>query len=171
MIDRDEIRIARRTAERNGYTVLPPREDDERDLNRFRQRQQEREDYRSSRPAPSRRFRDEVDDYDEPVRKSTKPMTRTSNYEDDEVEEPVRKPVARPTRPVYRAEDDEPKPRFRTLRTRADDDDDYEDDDVMDENFMIENIDDCNFANNPLYDDYDEEDADFVEDEFDIDFM
>jgi hypothetical protein len=51
------------------------------------------------------------------------------------------------------------------------DDDDYEDDDVMDENFMIENIDDCNFANNPLYDDYDEEDADFVEDEFDIDFM
>ena len=103
MIDRDEIRIARRTAERNGYTVLPPREDDERDLNRFRQRQQEREDYRSSRPAPSRRFRDEVEDYDEPVRKS----------------------VARPTRPVYRDEDDEPKPRFRTLRTSADDDDDY----------------------------------------------
>lgn len=103
MIDRDEIRIARRTAERNGYTVLPPREDDERDLNRFRQRQQEREDYRSSRPAPSRRFRDEVEDYDEPVRK----------------------PVARPTRPVYRDEDDEPKPRFRTLRTSADDDDDY----------------------------------------------
>lgn len=104
MIDRDEIRIARRTAERNGYTVLPPREDDERDLNRFRQRQQEREDYRSSRPAPSRRFRDEVEDYDD---------------------EPVRKPVARPTRPVYREEDDEPKPRFRTLRTSADDDDDY----------------------------------------------
>lgn len=104
MIDRDEIRIARRTAERNGYTVLPPREDDERDLNRFRQRQQEREDYRSSRPAPSRRFRDEVEDYDD---------------------EPVRKPVARPTRPVYRDEDDEPKPRFRTLRTSADDDDDY----------------------------------------------
>ena len=100
MIDRDEIRIARRTAERNGYTVLPPREDDERDLNRFRQRQQEREDYRSSRPAPSRRFRDEVEDYDEPVRKSV-------------------------ARPVYRDEDDEPKPRFRTLRTRADDDDDY----------------------------------------------
>lgn len=126
MIDRDEIRIARRTAERNGYTVLPPREDDERDLNRFRQRQQEREDYRSSRPAPSRRFRDEVEDYDdEPVRKSTKPMARTTNYEDDEVEEPVRKPVARPTRPVYRDEDDEPKPRFRTLRTSADDDDDY----------------------------------------------
>lgn len=104
MIDRDEIRIARRTAERNGYTVLPPREDDERDLNRFRQRQQEREDYRSSRPAPSRRFRDEVEDYGD---------------------EPVRKPVARPTRPVYRDEDDEPKPRFRTLRTSADDDDDY----------------------------------------------
>ena len=104
MIDRDEIRIARRTAERNGYTVLPPREDDERDLNRFRQRQQEREDYRSSRPAPSRRFRDEVEDYED---------------------EPVRKPVARPSRPVYRDEDDEPKPRFRTLRTRADDDDDY----------------------------------------------
>lgn len=104
MIDRDEIRIARRTAERNGYTVLPPREDDERDLNRFRQRQQEREEYRSSRPAPSRRFRDEVEDYED---------------------EPVRKPVARPTRPVYREEDDEPKPRFRTLRTSADDDDDY----------------------------------------------
>ena len=87
MIDRDEIRIARRTAERNGYTVLPPREDDERDLNRFRQRQQEREDYRSSRPAPSRRFRDEVEDYDdEPVRKSTKPMARSTNYEDDEVD-------------------------------------------------------------------------------------
>ena len=104
MIDRDEIRIARRTAERNGYTVLPPREDDERDLNRFRQRQQEREEYRSSRPAPSRRFRDEVEDYED---------------------EPVRKPVARPTRPVYREEDDEPKPRFRTLRTSADDDGDY----------------------------------------------
>ena len=101
MIDRDEIRIARRTAERNGYTVLPPREDDERDLNRFRQRQQEREDYRSSRPAPSRRFRDEVEDYDD---------------------EPVRKPVARPTRPVYREEDDyEEVPRKPARREMNDD--------------------------------------------------
>ena len=140
MIDRDEIRIARRTAERNGYTVLPPREDDERDLNRFRQRQQEREDYRSSRPAPSRRFRDEVEDYDD---------------------EPVRKPVARPTRPVYREEDDEPKPRFRTLRTSADDDDDY--------------IPKRKPASRPVYRDEDDDDDDYVpqrkpvRQEFDLD--
>ena len=55
MIDKETLRIARRTAERNGYTVLPPRDQDERDLNRFRDRQRER-DVRSSR------FEDDDDD-------------------------------------------------------------------------------------------------------------
>ena len=49
MIDKDTLRIARRTAERNGYTVLPPRDQDERDLSRFRDRQRERENLRARR--------------------------------------------------------------------------------------------------------------------------
>ena len=102
MIDRDEIRIARRTAERNGYTVLPPREDDERDLNRFRQRQHEREDYRSSRPVPSRRFRDEVEDYEDEPKPSFRTLRTRADDDDDYI--PKRKPASRP---VYRDEDDE----------------------------------------------------------------
>ena len=99
MIDKDELRIARRTAERNGYTVLPPREDDERDLDRFRQRQREREDARTGRPMTSRRFRDEMDDYEEERRPQ-----RSARYEDDEPEKQTR---------------------FRPLRRDTDEDDDY----------------------------------------------
>ena len=64
MIDRDTLRTARRTVERNGYTVLPPRDKDERDLNRYRTRREvEKEDNRDYRPArPSPRFRDTVED-------------------------------------------------------------------------------------------------------------
>ena len=71
MIDKDTLRIARRTVERNGYTVLPPRESDERDLDRFRNRREwarqsndDDEDYRTSRPT-TRRPRYEDDDYEE----------------------------------------------------------------------------------------------------------
>lgn len=99
MIDKDELRIARRTAERNGYTVLPPREDDERDLDRFRQRQREREDARTGRPMTSRRFRDEIDDYEEERRPQ-----RSARYLDDEPEKQTR---------------------FRPLRRDTDEDDDY----------------------------------------------
>lgn len=99
MIDRDELRIARRTAERNGYTVLPPREDDERDLDRFRQRQRERDDARSGRPESGRRFRDEIDDYN-----NERKMNRSANYEDD---------------------DSVKQSRFRPLRRDTDEDDDY----------------------------------------------
>lgn len=64
MIDRDTLRTARRTVERNGYTVLPPRDKDERDLNRYRTRREvEKEDNRDYRPArPAPRFRDTVED-------------------------------------------------------------------------------------------------------------
>lgn len=116
MIDRDELRIARRTAERNGYTVLPPREDDERDLDRFRQRQQEREEYRSSRPE-YRRFRDEVDD--EPVirkpsfrdeKDAPKPRFRpldTTDDADDDFDDNYVPAKKYTTRPVYREENDD----------------------------------------------------------------
>lgn len=64
MIDRDTLRTARRTVERNGYTVLPPRDKDERDLNRYRTRREvEKDDNRNYRPArPTPRFRDTVED-------------------------------------------------------------------------------------------------------------
>ena len=64
MIDRDTLRTARRTVERNGYTVLPPRDKDERDLNRYRTRREVEKDvnrdYRPVRQTP--RFRDTVED-------------------------------------------------------------------------------------------------------------
>lgn len=110
MIDRDEMRAARRTVERNGYTVLPPREKDEEDLNRFRSRQAERSELRSRRPAP-------IEDDDEPAPRF-KPL-RSREREDYE-DRPLRRPQ-RVTRPV---EDDDfddvpvrrtarPAPRFR----------------------------------------------------------
>ena len=126
MIDKDTLRVARRTVERNGYTVLPPRESDERDLDRFRSRRElarqaneDDEDYRPARPTARRpRYEDEYEE--RPVRK-TRPASR---YEDDfEDERP-----SRPTRPTPRyrevvEEDPEPQRKFKPLRTR---DDDYE---------------------------------------------
>lgn len=100
MIDRDTLRTARRTVERNGFTVLPPRDRDERELNRFRTRREvEREDsdYRPNRPAP--RFRDTVEQ-DEPRR--FKPL-RQRVYNDDYEDE------RRPARPVRKEMNDDEK--------------------------------------------------------------
>lgn len=93
MIDRDEMRIARRTVERNGYTVLPPREKDEEDLTRYRTR-------RDIERRPIRTFHDEDDDYEE-RQPRFKPL-RSRSFED---EEPVRRPVRRPVEDDF---DDEP---------------------------------------------------------------
>lgn len=101
MIDRDTLRTARRTVERNGYTVLPPRDKDERDLNRYRTRREvEKEDNRDYRPArPAPRFRDTVED-EQPRR--FKPL-RQREY-DKEDYEPRR--TARPA-PRREMNDDE----------------------------------------------------------------
>ena len=111
MIDKDTLRTARRTVERNGYTVLPPRDRDEKDLNRFRTRREvERED-REARPAARPRFRDTVEN-DEPPRRF-KPL-RQREYDDDE---PVR---TRPAR-SYREEDYDDEPRRPARREMNDD--------------------------------------------------
>ena len=86
MIDKDTLRVARRTVERNGYTVLPPRESDERDLDRFRSR---------------REFARQVNDDDEDYRPA-RPASRQSRYEDDYEE-------TRPTRPVRKEMNDDEK--------------------------------------------------------------
>ena len=101
MIDRDTLRTARRTVERNGYTVLPPRDKDESDLNRYRTRREvEKEDNRDYRPArPAPRFRDNVED-EQPRR--FKPL-RQREY-DKEDYEPRR--TARPA-PRREMNDDE----------------------------------------------------------------
>lgn len=101
MIDRDTLRTARRTVERNGYTVLPPRDKDERDLNRYRTRREvEKEDNRDYRPArQTPRFRDTVED-EQPRR--FKPL-RQREY-DKEDYEPRR--TARPA-PRREMNDDE----------------------------------------------------------------
>ena len=130
MIDKDTLRTARRTVERNGYTVLPPRDRDERDLDRFRTRREvERED-RETRPAP--RYREVVRDEDEkPVRKfkplrgreddidyeDTKPVRRTREVEDDYEE-------TRPTRRARDVDDYEERPARRPVRQVEDDYDD-----------------------------------------------
>lgn len=123
MIDRDEMRIARRTVERNGYTVIPPREKDEEDLNRFRDRRSSRDVVRQ-RP----RFRDDDDDLDN--RAVRKPVRK---WDDDT--EPVRKwkddTERRPSRTWDNDDDDVvlKTPKFKPLRTRPvedDDDDDFE---------------------------------------------
>lgn len=103
MIDKDTLRIARRTVERNGYTVLPPRESDERDLDRFRNRRE------WARPA-----NDDDEDY-----RPSRPTTRRPRYEDEDYEE-------RPSRPTPRyrevvEEDPEPQRKFKPLRTREED--------------------------------------------------
>jgi hypothetical protein len=127
MIDKDTLRVARRTVERNGYTVLPPRESDERDLDRFRSRREfarqanedDDEDYRPARPTTRQPRYEEEEEYEErPVRKA-----RTTNYEDDGYEE---ERYSRPTRPAPRyrevvEEDPEPQRKFKPLRTREDD--------------------------------------------------
>lgn len=100
MIDRDTLRTARRTVERNGFTVLPPRDRDERELNRFRTRREvERED-RDSRPnRPAPRFRDTVEQ-DEPRRfKPLRQRVYDNDYEDER----------RPARPVRREMNDDEK--------------------------------------------------------------
>ena len=93
MIDRDTLRTARRTVERNGYTVLPPRDKDERDLNRYRTRREVKREnndgYRPTRQAP--RFRDTVED-EQPRR--FKPL-RQREYDENDYE-PRR--TARPAR-------------------------------------------------------------------------
>lgn len=109
MIDRDEMRIARRTVERNGYTVLPPRERDEEDLSRYRTR-------RDMERRPARPIHDE-DDYEErqprfkPLRSRTveeEPVRRPIRrpVEDDFEEEPIRRPVRKPVVRDYEEEDD-----------------------------------------------------------------
>jgi hypothetical protein len=101
MIDRDTLRTARRTVERNGYTVLPPRDKDERDLNRYRTRREvEKEDNRDYRPArPAPRFRDTIED-EQPRR--FKPL-RQREYDKEDYE------PRRTSRPAPRREmnDDE----------------------------------------------------------------
>lgn len=127
MIDKDTLRTARRTVERNGYTVLPPRDRDEKDLNRFRTRREvEREgneDYRPTRTVP--RFRDAVEEDEQPRR--FKPL-RQREYDDEDDFEPRRQ--ARPTRQTRQVEDDyddEPQRPTRQVRTSRPVEDDYDD--------------------------------------------
>jgi len=125
MIDKETLRIARRTAERNGYTVLPPRDQDERDLNRFRDRQRERDSFRSSRfddddDMRTTRFKPlrdrSVDDADTDYR-SRRRYAETPRFKDvaDEYE-PERRPM-RPERPSFRDrindDDQNTRPSFR----------------------------------------------------------
>jgi hypothetical protein len=142
MIDKDTLRTARRTVERNGYTVLPPRDRDERDLDRFRTRREVAREDRESRPAPRPRYRDVVRD-EGPVRRfkplrgreddvdyEDRPVRRTREVEDN-YERPVRRtrdvedyedrPVRRPARPVYREDDYEAVPRTPVRREMNDD--------------------------------------------------
>lgn len=101
MIDRDTLRTARRTVERNGYTVLPPRDKDERDLNRYRTRREvEKDDNRNYRPVrPTPRFRDTVED-EQPRR--FKPL-RQREYDKEDYE------PRRTARPVRREMNDDEK--------------------------------------------------------------
>lgn len=130
MIDRDEMRIARRTVERNGYTVLPPREKDEEDLTRYRSR-------RDMERRPVRPVHDEDDDYEErqprfkPLRSRSvedeEPVRRPVRrpVEDDFDDEPVRRPVRKPVARDY--EDDyEPVRKALVRRPEPEEDDDYE---------------------------------------------
>jgi hypothetical protein len=116
MIDKDTIRTARRTVERNGYSVLPPRESDERDLNRFRTRRaMEREDSGNDRPVRPR-YRDVVED--EPVRRPARPR-----YEEDRDEQPVRRFKPLRSREVEDEFEDRPQRPARVARSVESDDD------------------------------------------------
>lgn len=130
MIDKDTLRTARRTVERNGFTVLPPRENDERALNRFRTRREvqreEREDLedRPARPArPAPRYRDVVEQ--EPVR--TRPAPRPHYRDEEEVEDrPVRRFKPLRGRDVEPVDDYEDRP-VRQTRVPREIEDEYED--------------------------------------------
>lgn len=104
MIDKDTLRIARRTVERNGYTVLPPREQDERELDRFRNRQRVERDYN--------RFEDD---------------DRTSRFNREDDIQSRFKPLRsdndsrRAPSPRYREIVDEERPRFSGRREMNDD--------------------------------------------------
>jgi len=117
MIDRDTLRTARRTVERNGYTVLPPRDRDERDLNRFRTRREVEkegnEDYRPTRSAP--RFRDTVED-EHPRR--FKPL-RQREYDEEDYKP---RKTARPSRKVEDDYDGTPRRLARPARREMNDD-------------------------------------------------
>lgn len=123
MIDRDTLRTARRTVERNGFTVLPPRDRDERDLNRFRTRREVEkegnEDYRPTRTAP--RFRDTVEEDEQPRR--FKPLRQREYDEDDYEPRRTARPAQRPTR-SYREDDNDYEPRRTARPTRREMNDD-----------------------------------------------
>lgn len=105
MIDKDTLRIARRTVERNGYTVLPPRDQDERELDRFRNRQRVERDYN--------RFEDDDD--------------RTSRFNREDDRQSRFKPLRsdndsrRAPAPRYREIVDDERPRFSGRREMNDD--------------------------------------------------
>ena len=118
MIDKDTIRTARRTVERNGYSVLPPRESDERDLNRFRTRRaMEREDVGNDRPVRPR-YRDVVED--EPARTPVRPRPR---YAEENEDRPARRFKPLRSREVEDEFEDRPQRPARTARPVEDDDD------------------------------------------------
>lgn len=118
MIDKDTIRTARRTVERNGYSVLPPRESDERDLNRFRTRRaMEREDVGNDRPVRPR-YRDVVED--EPARTPVRPRPR---YAEEDEDRPVRRFKPLRSREVEDEFEDRPQRPTRTARPVEDEDD------------------------------------------------
>ena len=118
MIDKDTIRTARRTVERNGYSVLPPRENDERDLNRFRTRRaMEREDVGNDRPVRPR-YRDVVED--EPARTPVRPRPR---YAEENEDRPVRRFKPLRSREVEDEFEDRPQRPARTARPVEDEDD------------------------------------------------
>ena len=118
MIDKDTIRTARRTVERNGYSVLPPRESDERDLNRFRTRRaMEREDVGNDRPVRPR-YRDVVED--EPARTPARPRPR---YAEENEDRPARRFKPLRSREVEDEFEDRPQRPARTARSVEDDDD------------------------------------------------
>ena len=104
MIDKDTLRIARRTVERNGYTVLPPRDQDERELDRFRNRQRVERDYN--------RFEDD---------------DRTSRFNREDDRQSRFKPLRsdndsrRAPAPRYREIVDDERPRFSGRREMNDD--------------------------------------------------
>ena len=115
MIDKDTIRTARRTVERNGYSVLPPRESDERDLNRFRTRRaMEREDVGNDRPVRPR-YRDVVED--EPARTPVRPRP---HYAEENEDRPARR--FKPLRSRDVDSDDDVRIKRPAFRTRYDDD-------------------------------------------------
>lgn len=114
MIDKDTLRIARRTAERNGYTVLPPRD---RDEYRANDREEREPRFFSSRDRKERTYtpreRSSFDQRDREERDLDRFRSRRE----------VNREETRTERPRYRDVVEEPR-RFKPLCTREDD---YED--------------------------------------------